>query len=212
MESCDDQVTIKQLCLMLGRQRSNWNTDNEDLQKIISYETFNEHFMSLARELDVVNPKAPEQVFKSHLEEKKPDEAKLDSHKVNLSVTYANAFINAGFSSDTIMMKEGNDELEWVFKNKDYGQIASVASVGMLLLWNIDAGFEKIDKYMDHNNDLIRAGSYIAVGLVNSGIKNINDPVFALLQDKLDKNQFEKVGALMGLSLTYAGSNRQDII
>lgn len=129
-----------------------------------------------------------------------------------MSVTYANAFINAGFSSDTIMMKEGNDELEWVFKNKDYGQIASVASVGMLLLWNIDAGFEKIDKYMDHNNDLIRAGSYIAVGLVNSGIKNINDPVFALLQDKLEKNQFEKVGALMGLSLTYAGSNRQDII
>jgi len=45
---------------MLGRQRSNWNTDNEDLSKIISYETFNEHFMSLARELDVVNPKAPE--------------------------------------------------------------------------------------------------------------------------------------------------------
>jgi len=60
MNSCEDQITIKQLCLMLGRQRSNWNTDNEDLSKIISYETFNEHFMSLARELDVVNPKAPE--------------------------------------------------------------------------------------------------------------------------------------------------------
>ncbi len=168
--------------------------------------------MSLARELDVVNPKAPEQVFKSHLEEKKPDESKLDSHKVNLSITYANSFINAGFGSDTIMMKEG-EELEWIFKNKDYGQIAATASVGQLLLWNIDQGFEKIDKFMDHNNDMIRAGAYLAVGLVNSGIRNTNDPVFALLSDKLEaKTQHERLGALMGLTMTYAGSNRQDIV
>lgn len=39
---------------------------------------------------------------------------------------------------------------------------------------------------MDHNNDNIRAGAYIAVGLVNSGIWNSNDPVFALLQEKLE--------------------------
>ncbi len=208
MNSCDDEITLKQLCLMLGRQRSNWQTDRDELQRIISYENFNEHFMSLARELDVVNPKAPEQVFKSHLEEKKPDESKLDSHKVNLSVTYANCFINAGFGNDTIMTKEG-EELEWIFKNKDYGQIAATASLGLLLLWNIDQGFEKIDKFMDHNNDFIKAGSYLAVGLVNSGIRNQNDPVFALLGDKLEsKTQHERLGALMGLSLTYAGSNR----
>jgi len=90
---------------------------------------------------------------------------------VNLSITYANAFINAGFSSDTIMMKEG-EEQDWIFKNKDYGQIAATASVGMLLLWNIDQGFEKLDKYMESTNDLIWAGSYLAVGLVNSGIRN----------------------------------------
>ncbi len=65
--------------------------------------------MSLAKELECVNPKAPEAVFKSHLEEKKIDESKLDSHKVNLSVTYANAFINAGFSKDTIMLNDESD-------------------------------------------------------------------------------------------------------
>lgn len=102
-------MTLKQLCLMLGRQRSNFETDDEEIKKIISYENIHTHFMELAAELDVVNPKAPEQVFKSHLEEKKPDESKLDSHKVNLSITYANAFINAGFSSDTLLMKDGDE-------------------------------------------------------------------------------------------------------
>jgi len=52
------------------------------------------------------------------------------------------------------MMKEG-EEQDWIFKNKDYGQIAATASVGMLLLWNIDQGFEKLDKYMESTNDLI---------------------------------------------------------
>jgi 26S proteasome regulatory subunit N1 len=37
--------------------------------------------------------------------------------------------------------------------------------------------------------------------------------VFALLADKLDApTQHEKIGALMGLSMTYAGSNRTDIV
>lgn len=94
---------------MLGRQRSNYETEDDELKKIISYEGLCEHFKALARELDVVNPKSPEQVFKSHLEEKKADETKLDSHKVNLSVTYANAFINAAFGTDTIMMKNEAD-------------------------------------------------------------------------------------------------------
>ncbi len=77
-------------------------------------------------------------------------------------------------------MKEGED-IEWIFKNKDHGQIAATASIGLLLLWNIDQGFEKLSAYMDHNNDNIRAGSYLALGINNSGIRNLNDPVFALL-------------------------------
>ncbi len=37
--------------------------------------------------------------------------------------------------------------------------------------------------------------------------------MFALLADKLDaKSDHEKIGALIGLSMTYAGSNRTDIV
>ena len=52
----------------------------------------------------------------------------------------------------------------------------------------------------------------MALGLVNSGIKNEQDPVFALLSEKLEaQSEYEKIGALMGLSFTYAGSAREEI-
>lgn len=63
---------------------------------------------------------------------------------------------------------------------------AAAASLGMVLLWDIDEGLSQIDKYMESGDDYIVAGSYIAIGLVNSGIKNETDPVFAILLEKLD--------------------------
>ena len=39
---------------------------------------------------------------------------------------------------------------------------------------------------MEAGDDYIVAGSYIAIGIVNSGIKNENDPVYAILLDKLE--------------------------
>lgn len=47
----------------------------------------------------------------------------------------------------------------------------------MLLLWDIDEGFSQIDKYMERREHDIVAGSFMALGLVNSGITNECDPV-----------------------------------
>lgn len=53
----------------------------------------------------------------------------------------------------------------------------------------------------------------MAIGLVNSGIKNENDPVKLLLMDKLESaNEYEKIGILMGWSFTYAGTEEPEII
>jgi len=83
----------------------------------------------------------------------------------------------------------------------------------MVLLWDIDEGLSQIDKYMESGEDYIVAGSYIAIGIVNSGIKNETDPVFAILLEKLESpKQIHKIGALMGLSLAYAGSRRNDLL
>lgn len=67
---------------------------------------------------------------------------------------------------------------------------------------------------MNYTEDNIVAGSYIALGLLNSGIKNEADAVFAILADKLEsaEKQSHKIGILMGLSMAYAGSARADLL
>ena len=52
------------------------------------------------------------------------------------------------------------------------------------------------------------------MGIVNCGIKNECDPVQAILLEKLETatRESHKIGALMGLSLAYAGSARADLL
>ena len=111
----------------------------------------------------------------------------IDSAKQNLAMTYVNAFVNAAYGKDLLMTAQNSDSKEsWIYKNKEGGMQAAAASLGMVLLWDIDEGLSQIDKYMESGDDYIVAGSYIAIGLVNSGIKNETDPVFAILLEKLE--------------------------
>ena len=139
--------------------------------------------------------------------------AKIDGAKKNLAISYVNAFVNAGFGSDLLISNQEASS-DWVFQNKEDGQIAAAASVGMMLLWDIDEGLSQIDKYMERSEHDIVAGSFMALGLVNSGITNECDPVQAILLDKLESCREEKlkIGALMGLSFTYAATARADLL
>lgn len=132
-----------------------------------------------------MEPKDPESIFKTHLDERPVADANLDSAKQNLAKTYVNAFVNAGLSNDLLICKKEAAD-DWVFSNKDEGQIAAAASVGMLQLWDIDEGLESIDKYMEREEEQIQAGAYLALGILNSGIKNDADAAYAILSDKLE--------------------------
>jgi 26S proteasome regulatory subunit N1 len=66
---------------------------------------------------------------------------------------------------------------DWVFKTKGDGQTAAAASLGMLLLWDIDEGLAQIDKYMERRENSIVAGAFMGLGLINTGITNECDPV-----------------------------------
>jgi 26S proteasome regulatory subunit N1 len=90
------------MSFMCGRQQNAYNSADEDLQKIISNEKLSEHFKTLAKDLDVLEPKHPDQVFKTHLEERKHD-LNIDSAKANLAMTYVNAFVNCGYGKDTLI-------------------------------------------------------------------------------------------------------------
>ena len=77
------------MAIMLGRQRNPYTSPDEELQKCISNEHLSEHFKALARDLDVVEPKHPDHIFKTHLDSR--NNMLFDSAKANLALTYVNA-------------------------------------------------------------------------------------------------------------------------
>ena len=120
MSECQDKVTLKQMAFMLGRQRNPYESEDGDLQGIISNEKLSEHFKALARDLDVVEPKHPDSIFKSHLEDRRFQNNEIDSAKKNLALTYVNAFVNAAYGKDLLITNSENNE-DWVFKVKEDG-------------------------------------------------------------------------------------------
>ena len=74
----------------------------------------NTNFLALARELDIMEPKQPEDIYKSHLEK---TSASVDSARANLASSYVNAFVNAGFGQDKLLSDDGQ---KWIYKNKGF--------------------------------------------------------------------------------------------
>lgn len=73
-----------------------------------------------------MEPKTPEEVYKTWLESAgsalRPSlltELPVDSARQNLSATFVNAFVNAGFGRDKLVTTE--DGNKWMYKNKDHG-------------------------------------------------------------------------------------------
>lgn len=201
---------------MLGRQqvflRLPEGNDNEDLVEIMSNSHLNNHFLNLARELDIMEPKTPEDVYKSHLDNSRAPfgSSQIDSARQNLAASFVNGFVNAGFGNDKLLMEDGN---KWLYKNKEHGMFSATASLGLILLWDVDGGLTPIDKYLYSSEDHIKAGALLACGIVNTGVRNEVDPALALLSDYvLHTNSTMRIGSILGLGLAYAGSNRAEVI
>lgn len=116
------RLVKKQLAYILARQQLSLETEDESLTEILNNTRLSEHFRALGKDLDILEPKIPEDVYKSHLENVRPGmTATVDSAKQNLAATFVNAFLNAGFGTDKLMMGAGSEEGSWIFKNKDHG-------------------------------------------------------------------------------------------
>lgn len=207
---CQDRLVSKQMAFMISRRKFNHDFEgDDDLKEIASGESLSKHFIALAKELDVLEPKLPEQIYKSHLEEKRST-AVLDSAKQNLASSFVNAFVNAGFCKDELMTI--NDS-KWVYKNKEMGMMSTVGSLGALLLWGIDEGLTQIDKYQWSTDPHLKAGALLAFGLVTSGVKNDCDPAWALLGEQLEaEDPLLRLASVVGLGYAYAGSCREDLL
>lgn len=215
--TCPDVSTQKQLAFMLGRQQVFLDLpegipEYEDLVEIMSNSHLNNHFLNLARELDIMEPKTPEDVYKSHLENSRTPfgSSQIDSARQNLAASFVNGFVNAGFGSDKLLMEDGN---KWLYKNKEHGMFSAMASLGLILLWDVDGGLTPIDKYLYTSEDHIKGGALLACGIVNTGVRNEVDPALALLSDYvLHQNPIMRIGSILGLGLAYAGSDRAAVI
>lgn len=219
-----DPALAKQLAFMVGRQRIALEAEEMDGEAeegegevfdCASNIKLSEHFKSLGKELNLLDPKTTEDIYKSHLESSRvAGMTNLDSVRHNLAAAFVNAFANAGFGNDKMMLVD-EDKESWVWKTKDDGQMSTVASMGMLLLWDIENGLDKTDKYTYAGESEISAGAMLAIGIMNSGVRIDSEPALALLgdPDKLHhKDPLMRTACIMGLGLSYAGSNKDDIL
>ncbi|KAI3994728.1 hypothetical protein MKX01_002344 [Papaver californicum] len=220
---CDDIQHKNQLCYILARHgvhfvldESMVSDDDErgSFQEIINNMKLSEGYVNLARDIEVMEPKSPEDIYKTHLVGGggATAGARVDSARQNLAATFVNAFVNAGFGQDKLMIpldaSSGGITGSWLFKNKEHGKASAAASLGMIFhgMWTM--GFHNLIG----TSTAMTPGALLGVGIVNSSLKHDCDPAMALLSDyKNKKHSTVRIGAIMGLGLTYAGTQNEHI-
>jgi len=215
----EDKSLRRQLAFQVARQRI-WldveeQDDDQTLADCLNNTKLSDHFKSLGKELNILDPKSVQDIYKTHLENSRSAGlTNLDSARHNLASAFVNALVNAGFGNDKLML-DVEENKSWVWKTKEDGMISTAASVGLLQAWDPDNGLGNIDKYMSANDDWVKAGAYLAVGVVNAGVREPSDPAMALLADAdvlNHKSKEVRVSAIMGLGLAYAGTQREELL
>lgn len=219
--STTDLALKKQMALLVARQQiwlelvSESEEEDQELIECLNNTKLPDHFKSLAKELDILEPKMPEDIYKSHLESSRTSGlTNVDSARHNLASAFVNAFTNAGFGNDKMML-EGGEKTSWVWKTKDDGMMSTTASLGMLSQWDVEVGLGKIDKFTYAQEDQIKAGALLAIGILNSGVRIDSDPAMALLSDPdsiESKSVPMRMASIMGLGLSYAGTSKEDLL
>eukprot|EP01125_Pyxidicula_operculata_P009198 TRINITY_DN3049_c0_g1_i2.p1 TRINITY_DN3049_c0_g1~~TRINITY_DN3049_c0_g1_i2.p1 ORF type:complete len:820 (-),score=188.81 TRINITY_DN3049_c0_g1_i2:106-2532(-) len=205
----------RQLAFMLA-QHGYYNLigseSNEVLTELMCNSKRTEYFQLLAKDLDVVEPKLPEDIFKSEITgTKSRGNARGDSAKQNLSNTLVNAFVNAGFCKDKLMTESAN-EGDYIFKHKDHGRISATASVGMICLWDPDTGANEVDKFSYTKDEYVKAGVMLGVGIVNANIRSTFDIAFTFVSDYIsDPSPLIKQCCALALGLSYAGTPNENV-
>uniref|UniRef100_A0A0E0G163 26S proteasome non-ATPase regulatory subunit 2 homolog n=1 Tax=Oryza nivara TaxID=4536 RepID=A0A0E0G163_ORYNI len=191
--------------------------DKEGLQEIVNNSKLSEGYLTLARDIEVMEAKSPEDIYKVHLIDGRGASSSLDSARQNLAATFVNAFVNAGFGQDKLMTAPSDSSSSgasgnWLFKNKEHGKASAAASLGMILLWDTDSGLAQLDKYLHSNDAHVVAGALLGIGIVTCGVKNDCDPALAILMEYINKDDTNiRIGAILGLGIAYAGSQKEEL-
>jgi 26S proteasome regulatory subunit N1 len=191
VSTCHDSIQCfslvkKQLAFILGRQQIIWNVtevngeDPDELTNIMSNSHLTSNFLALARELDIMEAKLPEDIYKTYLENtNRSTYSQPDSVKQNLAAAFVNGFVNAAFGQDKIVTQD----TKWLAKYKDNGLLSATASLGLIVLWDVDGGLSLIDKYLYSVDDNMKVSEH-RLSLVKSNIRTKeNDTSQSITQD-----------------------------
>ncbi|XP_042512291.1 26S proteasome non-ATPase regulatory subunit 2 homolog A-like isoform X2 [Macadamia integrifolia] len=226
--SCDNLLQRKQFCYIIAQHGSTNELDTgiadgderEALDEILYNTRLSECYLTLARDIEVMEPKSPEDIYKVHLIHGRASAgASVNSATQNLAATFVNAFVNAGFGQDKFMTvpsesSSGGSSGSWIFKNKEHGKASAAASLGMILLWDVDSGLAQFDKYLHSNDNHVIAGALLGVGIVNCGIKNDCDPIWYTLSPILEEEKapLDVIAfTAISLGLIYVGSCNEEV-
>ena len=59
--------------------------------------------------------------------------------------------------------------MHWVFKNKDQGKTAAAASLGLIMLWDVESGLPQVDKFLYSKDPHVVAGMALAAKVLTGG-------------------------------------------
>lgn len=219
INATSDKSLKKQMAFLAARQQiwldvSPEEEEDQSFMDCLNNISVHKHFKSLGKELNILDPVMPEDIYKTHLETRGAGLTNVDSARHNLASAFVNSFANAGYGNDKMMLVDA-DKSSWVWKTKDDGMLSTTASLGMLMQGDVEEGLDKIDKFTYATEDQIKAGALLAIGILNSGVRLDSDPALALLSDSDNleaKNVPMRVASIMGLGLAYAGSNKEELL
>jgi 26S proteasome regulatory subunit N1 len=68
-EACADRTTKRQLAFMLARHRLFTVVEDEENADVLNHTNLSESFLTLGKDLDIMEAKTPEDIYKSNLSE-----------------------------------------------------------------------------------------------------------------------------------------------
>jgi 26S proteasome regulatory subunit N2 len=126
------------------------------------------------------------------------------------AMTFANAFMNAGTTSDRFL----RDNLDWLAKASNWSKFTATAALGVINKGNLKEGISILHPYLPQDGRAgsvySEGGSLFALGLIHA---NHGSEVLELLKNTLKNNPAEIVqhGAALGLGAAGMATGNEEV-
>lgn len=168
-QGCEEETGLKkQLAFLIARRLVVFDEEmDEELSLIATNSNLFAFYRDIAAKLGKDKPNTPDKVLQFQATPN-PRQANRrgDSSLPLMAKTFVGAFHNAEIKEDLYYTAQRGEEA--LSRNRDNGLAVAVASLGMLNLWDVENGPNKIDKWITSNDPYIQMGALTANGLLSA--------------------------------------------